>query len=114
MGNSIKFSHEGEITLNITASLDEGTRKGVLTIEIKDMGIGIARDKVDKIFEKFTRGVASNTNKYPGTGLGLYISKAIIDLHHGRIWVDSEVGKGSTFSFSLPIPVKSNLNISSQ
>jgi len=102
LGNSIKFSHGGEITLNITASLEEGTRNGFLTIEIKDMGIGIPRDKVDKIFEKFTRGVASNTNKYPGTGLGLYVVKTFIDELEGDIYVDSHENEGSYFKIDIP------------
>ena len=102
LGNSVKFSHEGEITLNITASLEEGTRNGFLTIEIKDMGIGIPRDKVEKIFEKFTRGVASNTNKYPGTGLGLYVVKTFIDELEGDIYVDSHENEGSYFKLDIP------------
>jgi two-component system aerobic respiration control sensor histidine kinase ArcB len=102
LGNAIKFSHQGKITLNITASLEEETRKGVLTIKIRDTGIGIPRDKVEKIFEKFTRGVASNTNKYPGTGLGLYVVKTFIDELEGDIYVDSQENEGSYFKLDIP------------
>ncbi len=102
LGNAIKFSHKGEITLNMTASLEVDTRKGILTIEIKDTGIGISRDNVDKIFEKFTRGVASNTNQYPGTGLGLYVVKTFMDELEGDIYVDSHEGEGAYFKLDIP------------
>jgi PAS domain S-box-containing protein len=102
LGNSIKFSNGGEITLSIMSSLENDTRKGVLIIEIRDMGIGIPRDKVDKIFEKFTRGIASNTNKYPGSGLGLYVVKTFIDELEGDIYVDSRENEGSYFKLDIP------------
>lgn len=102
LGNAIKFSHSGEIILNMTASLEAETRKGILTIEIKDEGIGIARDKVDKIFEKFTRGVASNTNQYPSSGLGLYVVKTFMDELEGDIYVVSFEGEGTYFKLDIP------------
>jgi PAS domain S-box-containing protein len=106
LGNAIKFSHQGEVTLNIKADLDEeNSRKGILTIEVKDQGIGIPQDKINHIFEKFTRGVASNTNKYPGTGLGLYVVKAFIDELDGDIWVESHENEGAYFRIIIPFKV---------
>ncbi len=102
LGNAIKFSHQGEITLNMDASLDEDTRKGFLTIELKDTGIGIAADKVNTIFEKFTRGVASNTNKYPGTGLGLYVVKTFMDELNGDIYLESHENEGTYIKINIP------------
>ncbi|MCD6045941.1 MAG: putative sensory histidine-kinase / response regulator [Gammaproteobacteria bacterium] len=103
MGNAIKFSHEGEITLSMTASIEEGEiRKGLLTIELKDMGIGIAPNKINHIFEKFSRGVASNTNLYPGTGLGLYVVKTFVDELGGDINVQSRENEGTYFKLNIP------------
>ena len=80
----------------------EKTDKEVIT-HIQDTGEGIAKDALPHLFTKFFRvsGVLSQGSK--GTGLGLYISKAIVEKHNGKIWVESESGKGSTFSFSLPL-----------
>lgn len=106
LGNAVKFSHKGEITLSINATLDEDNpRKSVLTIEVKDQGIGIPQDKINHVFEKFTRGVASNTNQYPGTGLGLYVVKTFIDELDGDIWVESHENEGAYFKLILPFKV---------
>ena len=102
LGNAVKFSHQGKISINIKASLEEATREGILTVEIRDTGIGIPNEKVDKIFEKFTRGVASNTNKYPGAGLGLYVVKTFIDELEGDVYVESRENEGSYFKLDIP------------
>jgi PAS domain S-box-containing protein len=103
LGNAVKFSHQGEITLSMMASaIDEDTRKGFLTIELKDQGIGIAADKVPTVFEKFSRGVASNTNKYPGTGLGLYVVKTFVDELNGEIELESRENEGTYFKINVP------------
>ncbi len=103
LGNAVKFSRQGEITLSMTASaIDQDTRKGFLTIEFKDQGIGIAADKVHTVFEKFSRGVASNTNKYPGTGLGLYVVKTFVDELNGEIELESQENEGTYFKLNIP------------
>jgi signal transduction histidine kinase len=67
-----------------------------------DSGIGIPADKIAHIFEEFTQVDASTTRKYGGTGLGLAITHKFVEMHKGRIWVESEMGVGSTFTFTLP------------
>lgn len=106
LGNAIKFTHKGEVTLNIKANLNkEDMRHGVLTVEVKDTGIGISTNKINIIYAKFTRGVASNTNKYPGTGLGLYVVKTFIDELNGDIEVESHENEGTYFKLSIPFKV---------
>ena len=70
---------------------------------VQDFGEGIPENEYDKIFGRFYRISGNNLHTYPGLGLGLYISKEIIEKHHGKIWLQSEIGKGTTFYFSLPI-----------
>jgi signal transduction histidine kinase len=100
VGNAIKFTDKGEIAIKAAA------QNGAFTIAVRDSGPGIAEADRTKIFEEFQQADSSITRKKGGTGLGLSISKRIIELHGGRIWVESEVGRGSTFSFSLPITVE--------
>lgn len=92
---------------SIKASVDEHYRQFVgdeqLLIIVKDQGIGIPKDELTKLFKKFHRIGDYSTEESQGTGLGLYISRSLVELHHGRIWADSDgPGKGSTFTFSLP------------
>jgi signal transduction histidine kinase len=75
-------------------------------VAIRDTGPGIAADDQAKIFEEFKQADSSSTRKKGGTGLGLSISKRIVEMHGGRLWVESDLGHGSTFSFSLPINVQ--------
>ena len=104
VGNAMKFTEQGEILLGvetINGNLDLADKETVeLRFYVKDTGIGIPPDKVELIFEMFTQADSSTTRKYGGTGLGLNISKHFVELMGGRIWVTSEVGKGSTFFFT--------------
>lgn len=104
VGNAIKFSERG--TVEITAQLSSGDPQGTttneqLTIAIADTGIGIPADKLDSIFESFEQGDGSTAREYGGTGLGLAVTKQLVELHGGKIWVESTVGSGSRFSFTL-------------
>ena len=73
-----------------------------ITVGVKDFGIGIKEESLDKLFQEFSQVDESDTRSYQGTGLGLALSKRLVELHAGKIWVESEYGKGSLFSFSIP------------
>src|SRR5260221_17008 len=103
VGNAVKFTETGGVTVRIPA--DPGSVPGVLLFTICDTGIGIPMDKLEAVFERFTQADSSTTRNYGGTGLGLTISKSLVELMEGRIWVESVVGKGSVFSFALPVEV---------
>ena len=104
LGNSIKFTEHGGLEV-IVEQDPESAEAGRLRFAIKDTGIGIPADKLGAIFESFTQVDASTTRKYGGTGLGLTISKQLVELMDGRIWVESEVGVGSTFFFTAQLRV---------
>ncbi len=97
ISNAIKFSHDHT---SITVSLTEDSES--IIISVKDEGQGIAEDELEKLFTPFSRSRTSSTAGEKSSGLGLAICKRIVEGHHGSIWVESEAGKGSTFSFSLP------------
>src|SRR5581483_75405 len=97
ISNAVKFTPAGTVT--VTA---KSAAAGEITISVTDSGIGIAPSDHQKVFEKFKQVGDTLTDKPRGTGLGLPICKEIVEHHGGRIWVDSEPGKGSTFSFTLP------------
>ncbi|MBN1621467.1 MAG: response regulator, partial [Endomicrobiales bacterium] len=97
IGNAIKFTPENGI---VTVLVND--KKEDVIIGIRDTGMGIARDNFHLVFEKFQQVDGSSTRAKGGTGLGLAIAKSIVGAHKGRIWVESEMGKGSTFSFEIP------------
>jgi signal transduction histidine kinase/ligand-binding sensor domain-containing protein/class 3 adenylate cyclase/ActR/RegA family two-component response regulator len=97
IGNAIKFTESGSVTVSAAE------KNGVVEVAIADTGIGIPPDKFDTIFQSFEQVDASISREYGGTGLGLAITKQLVELHGGTIRVESEVGQGSTFKFTLPI-----------
>jgi signal transduction histidine kinase len=99
VGNAIKFTDQGEVAIKASAA------NGSYTLSVHDTGPGIAESDRTKIFEEFQQADSSATKKKGGTGLGLSISKRIVELHGGRIWVESDVGKGSMFAFEVPVTV---------
>lgn len=101
MSNAIKYSPGGD---KVIVKLSEGSETVVFSI--KDFGVGIAKDKQSRVFERFFRVNDSDQNTFPGLGLGLYISSEIIKRMGGKIWVKSTVGKGTIFSFSIPLVSK--------
>jgi len=103
VGNAIKFTESGEVSLDVawTPSPDNPA-VGRLRCEVRDTGIGIPADKLDRLFQKFSQVDASTTRKYGGTGLGLVISQELATLMGGSIHVASTQGKGSTFTLELP------------
>ncbi len=96
--NAVKFTDKGEIVVGIE-KLSEDDKAVELHFWVRDSGIGMTPEQCGKMFQSFSQADSSTTRKYGGTGLGLAISKNLIELMEGRVWVDSEVGKGSTFHF---------------
>ncbi|HMK44833.1 MAG TPA: ATP-binding protein [Dissulfurispiraceae bacterium] len=105
ISNAVKFTDFGTITCSAVAV------HGEIVVSVIDTGIGIADGDRDRVFEKFKQAGNTLTDKPKGTGLGLSICRQIVTHHGGRIWVESDVGKGSAFAFSLPIPGASNLAV---
>jgi len=101
LGNAIKFTEEGHITIDVKINLKDTL--GFVNISVEDTGIGIPPDKLATIFEKFTQADGSTTRVYGGTGLGLTISKRIIEIMHGNLKATSVLGEGSTFQFQIPL-----------
>ncbi len=101
VGNAVKFTTRGEIVIRAEIE-DETADLAVLHFSVSDTGIGIALEKQKLIFEAFTQSDNSTTRQYGGTGLGLSISSQLVALMGGKIWVESQSGKGSTFHFKLP------------
>jgi signal transduction histidine kinase len=97
VGNAIKFTEKGEVVVRVTNS------DGMCLVSVADTGTGIPEADHQKIFEEFQQVDNSSTRAKGGTGLGLAIAKRIVEMHGGRIWVESTLGKGSTFFFSIPV-----------
>ena len=98
VGNAIKFTRQGEVTVSIQNKTTSGNQIKI-HVSVQDTGIGIPTDQIDSLFDHFTQVDASITREYGGTGLGLAICKQLVELMGGEIWVESIVGKGSTFHF---------------
>jgi len=100
LGNAIKFTEKGEIQVEASVSSE------TFLVSVSDKGPGLSRNDQKKIFEEFHQADRSSTKEKDGTGLGLSIAKRIVEMHGGRIWVESSPGKGSTFRFELPVRVE--------
>jgi CheY-like chemotaxis protein/HPt (histidine-containing phosphotransfer) domain-containing protein len=100
LANAIKFTPAGEVGVTVSARRLEGARREV-HFSVRDTGIGIPKDRFDRLFKVFSQVDVSTTRRYGGTGLGLAISKRLSELMGGRIWAESEPGKGSTFHFTI-------------
>jgi signal transduction histidine kinase len=100
VGNAIKFTEVGEVRVQVTSA------NGAFVVAVSDTGVGISAADQQKVFEEFQQADSSSTRKKGGTGLGLTIAKRIIEMHGGRIWVESSLGTGSTFWFTLPVRVE--------
>jgi CheY-like chemotaxis protein len=115
LGNAVKFTNEGEVVLRVEVEKQIGSNV-TLHFMIEDSGIGIPKDKLEKIFESFTQADGSTTRKFGGTGLGTSISKMLTELMGGKIWVESpnpnfawsEESPGSVFHFTLPFVIEKN------
>ncbi len=104
--NAVKFTENGEIVVGVeTVAIEETT--AVLHFRVKDTGIGMTPEQCGKLFQSFSQADTSTTRKYGGSGLGLVICKRMVEMMDGRIWVESEVGKGSTFHFEATFDLQS-------
>jgi PAS domain S-box-containing protein len=114
LANAIKFTGSGEVFLKLTRRPDpEGGAR--LHVAVRDSGIGIPAERLDRLFQAFSQVDASTTRRFGGTGLGLAISHRLVELMRGRIWVESTVGKGSTFQFEIPLdPVEAPIPVTLQ
>jgi CheY-like chemotaxis protein len=103
--NAVKFTNEGYIEIEIRRDTT------YLEFSIKDSGVGIPKDKFEAIFDRFSQVDVSSTRQYEGSGLGLSITKAYVEMLGGRIWVESEIGQGSVFFFTIPTDNISNISL---
>ena len=99
-GNALKFTRRGRVEIAVDL-LDE-----LLRFRVSDTGIGISREQIDKLFTEFQQADATIAREFGGTGLGLSITKKFVEMHQGQVWAESEIGKGSTFFFSIPLRMK--------
>ena len=103
VGNAIKFTSRGQVEITLSTSESQDSRRPRMLFQIRDEGIGIPQAQIHAIFDKFEQISSSAHIKYGGTGLGLAISKALVEMMNGSIWVESEINKGSTFSFVVEL-----------
>jgi len=114
VGNAVKFTEQGEVVVSVAlqAQLDPDTQTSAqaatLQFQVKDTGIGIPRDRLDRLFKSFSQVDSSTSRRYGGTGLGLAISKRLCSLMGGQMWVTSDVGVGSTFNFTIQVQIASS------
>lgn len=111
VGNALKFTPQGEIYVGISMLQVRTDQKLELAFEVRDTGIGIASDKLSKLFKAFSQVDSSTTRKYGGTGLGLAICDRLVNLMNGNIIAESQVGAGSTFHFTIEAEVSKQINI---
>jgi signal transduction histidine kinase len=101
-GNALKFTRQGAVGIGVALQGDE------LVYRVSDTGIGIPPEELHNVFAEFRQVDATVTRQFGGTGLGLSITKKFVEMHGGRIWVESAVGRGSTFFFAVPLRAGEN------
>jgi signal transduction histidine kinase/DNA-binding response OmpR family regulator len=112
VGNAVKFTEKGYVLVSVTGAAIDGVAN--IRIEVSDTGIGIAPDKLAKIFDSFAQADSSTTRRFGGTGLGLSISKRLVEAMDGRLGVASAIGDGSNFWFDLTLPVTQSMQSKSE
>ena len=103
LGNAVKFTEKGHVLIDVSGETTDGLVQ--MKVRVEDTGMGIPAEKLQSVFEKFAQVDGSSTRRHEGTGLGLAISARLVDLMGGKIGVESEIGRGSVFWFSVPLPV---------
>lgn len=107
VGNAVKFTHTGHVLIDVSGDVENDMAK--LTIKVVDTGIGIPSDRLNHVFDEFSQADGSTTREYGGTGLGLPISRNLVELMGGQINVDSTLGEGSTFTICVNLPVQEDI-----
>jgi len=107
IGNAVKFTSKGHVYVNVSGQSNAGANTKLM-FEVEDSGVGIPKNDLEKVFEKFSQVDTSTSRKHEGTGLGLSICSRLVELMGGGIGVESKVGEGSTFWFSIDLPVEIN------
>ena len=102
LGNAVKFTEKGHVLIDVSGELVDG--KVQLKVRVEDTGIGIPAEKLETVFEQFAQVDGSSTRRHEGTGLGLAIAARLVDLMNGKIGIESEIGRGSVFWFSIEVP----------
>ncbi len=102
VGNAIKFTEKGVVTIQLKTEIQEDGNKALAHFCVSDTGVGIGEDRLGKIFDSFEQAYSDTTRKFGGTGLDLSISKKLVELQGGKIWAESQKGKGSQFYFTIP------------
>lgn len=103
VGNGIKFTNDGDVRINAAVVPADGIDKAWLQITVSDTGVGISSDKFERIFESFEQAEGSTAREFGGTGLGLAVTRQLVELHGGEIRVESTPGEGSSFIFTMPV-----------
>jgi signal transduction histidine kinase len=109
LSNAINFTEAGGVTLQVASDMNADAPTA-LRFTVSDTGIGISETQLRRVFERFTQADSSTTRRFGGSGLGLTISKQLVELMGGRIWVESKLGQGSAFSFAVPLETWANAN----
>ncbi|MCE6987643.1 ATP-binding protein [Dyadobacter sp. CY323] len=104
-GNAVKFTEKGEVTLSVTPVSEVVNGIQLIRFEVRDTGIGIPKEKITDVFDRFVQATESTTRIFGGTGLGLSIVKSLVQLFDGTLQLESEIGKGSIFTIDLPLKV---------
>lgn len=114
MGNAVKFTEQGEVILHVEQCESEAPDQITLCFSVSDTGIGIPQEKLNTIFDRFTQADSSTTRRYGGSGLGLTISRHLVNMMGGSLWVESQIGVGSTFFFTANFKVGSSGAVKAQ
>ena len=106
VGNGVKFTHHGHVQVQVVGVITNGGSEAVIHVTVQDTGIGIPEEKLDHIFGEFNQVDTRQNREFEGTGLGLALTKQLVGLMSGEIWVDSVVGEGTSFGFRLSMPIE--------
>jgi CheY-like chemotaxis protein len=110
VNNALKFTDKGQVTLKVTSKIEKGAEENLLHFSVKDTGIGIPEEAHKLLFQRFSQVGTGNARKYGGSGLGLLISKQLVQMMNGSIGFESQPGQGSTFWFHLPLALSNHVN----